>query len=113
MPAIDTAQTRHYAITNLPRGPDFQSGWEGSYLINMSQNLRFLWARHVGSGSSVVGSRHSPNGLAIGHDGAIYAAGRFWDTEDFDPGPGKDEHTSEKEDDLFISKLTPNGFYDQ
>ncbi len=40
----------------------------------------------------------------------IYVSGRFYETEDFDPGPGIDNHTSDGLD-CCISKFDPSGNY--
>ena len=41
--------------------------------------------------------------------GNVYVAGDFYGTVDFDPGLNVDEHTSNGNDDCFMSKFSPNG----
>ncbi len=39
----------------------------------------------------------------------VFVAGYYRDTVDFDPGAGEDEHTSNGDQDVFLSKFTPDG----
>ncbi|MDV6029538.1 MAG: hypothetical protein F9B45_05410 [Phycisphaera sp. RhM] len=64
----------------------------------------FVWARALGGSGSDVGY-----GLALAGDGSVYTTGSFYDTADFDPGPGTSNLTSAGRDDVFVSKLDAAG----
>jgi len=48
-------------------------------------------------------------GVAIDGSGNTYVTGLFSNTVDFDPGPGVDEHTSNGDTDIFLSKFNSDG----
>jgi hypothetical protein len=60
------------------------------------------WVRTWGEGG--VG-----NAVAVDNSMYVYITGRFSDTVDFDPGPGIEEHTSNGQDDTFLSKFNTDG----
>jgi hypothetical protein len=57
------------------------------------------------------GGTGADNGLRIAIDGSnnIYVIGDFRDTVDFDPGAGTDEHTSNGEWDVYLSRFDSSG----
>jgi len=83
-----TAQGSDVFVTKL--GPD------GSY----------HWTR-------TFGGPHFETGWAIaaGPDNSVIVTGEFYETVDFDPGPGQDLRTSNGKQDFFITKLGPDGSY--
>lgn len=62
------------------------------------------WARTWGGTELTEGFS-----IAIDGSGNAYITGYFQGTVDFDPGPGLDNHTSNGDDDVFLSKFDPNG----
>jgi hypothetical protein len=74
------------------------------FLSKFDLNGEFQWARTWGGGEGDTGF-----GVAIDSSGNAYISGIFYDTVDFDPGPGIDEHTSNGVEDTFLSKLDSNG----
>jgi hypothetical protein len=62
------------------------------------------WARQMGGGGNEKG-----NSLTLDASGNVYTTGSFYDTVDFDPGPGIYTLISAGETDIFISKLDASG----
>lgn len=65
---------------------------------------QMLWVRRIGG----------PNldfceGIGVGPDGAVFLAGYFEGSVDFDPGPGEFFLNSAGDVDVFIAKYTPQG----
>lgn len=71
-----------------------------------SQSLRFEWVKQFG-GTSLDGGTD----IVLDASGNIYSTGFFTGTVDFDPGPGVFNLVAPptNEEDIFISKLDPNG----
>jgi hypothetical protein len=90
-------------------GPDVDNhtanliGWD-TFLSKFDSNGNFVWAR-------TWGGSHADKGWSVAIDGSgnAYITGLFEDTEDFDPGAGVDEHSSNGDQDAFLSKFDPNG----
>jgi len=74
------------------------------FLSKFDSAGEFQWARTWGGSDNDGGS-----GVAIDGSGNAYITGYFYETVDFDPGPGADEHTSNGEWDIFLSKFPPDG----
>ncbi len=53
----------------------------------------------------IVGDYADGGGIGVDADGNIYVGGRLYDTQDFDPGPGVDNHTSNGGMDVFVAKF--------
>jgi hypothetical protein len=74
------------------------------FVVSLTSDGGYQWARTFGgSGRDRVG------GVSVAADGAIYAAGQFEQTVDFDPGPGQLLRSSAGEIDEFLVALTPAG----
>jgi hypothetical protein len=69
----------------------------------------FLWAQTWGGVYAEFGS-----GIAADIHGNAYVTGSFYDTIDFDPGPGTDIHSATTWDkpDAFLVKYDPSGSYE-
>lgn len=66
----------------------------------------FVWAKRIG-GDDVVSSVF--NTMKADSAGNIYLAGHFWNTVDFDPGPGTYNLTSDNNYDIVFMKLNADG----
>ena len=79
-------------------------GFGDVFVLKLDANGNFLWAKGVGGTGFDIG-------WSIGIDpfGNVYTTGWFFDTVDFNPGTGVDNHTSAGEGDIFIQKLDANG----
>jgi len=74
------------------------------FIQKLSGNGSFIWAKHIkGEGLKSV------NDLTIDRNGNIYTTGDFWNTVDFDPGPGVVNLTPIGNSDIFIQKLNSEG----
>lgn len=83
---------------------------EDSYDIfvqKLDANGNFVWARRMGGAGDDYG-----RGIAIDGRGNVYTTGYFWDTADFDPGPGTVNLTSAGLTDIFLQKLDNDGTFD-
>ena len=75
------------------------------FLSKFDSNGEFRWARTWGG----VSDGDWSSGVAIDGTGSAYVTGWFSGTIDFDPGLGVDEHTSNGQQDAFLSKFGLNG----
>lgn len=73
-----------------------------NYAALAQSNL--IWAKQMGSIGSDAGAS-----IAIDNSGNVYTTGFFTNTADFDPGAGVYDLTSNGNEDIFISKLSPAG----
>src|SRR5262245_37621703 len=90
-------------VTNLT-----SIGANDAYLTRYDRDGRLVWARQIG-GTGSVGSSLT-GGIASDEGNAIYIAGSFSGTADFDPGSGVFEMTAPgANSDLFVAKLTRAG----
>lgn len=64
----------------------------------------FQWVRGWGGLYEDVGTEVYASDL-----NDIFITGYYYDTVDFDPGPDVEEHTSNGQRDIFLSKFTPDG----
>ena len=78
-----------------------------SYLL-FGQDPVYEWAIMAGDTSSAFNTMYV-TGNATDSQGNIYTAGYFWDTVDFDPGPGFQFVNSIGKTDSYIQKLDGNG----
>ena len=92
-------------------GPDvdqhISNGNGDTFLSKFDMAGQFQWARTWGGSGSETGW-----GVDVDDLGNAYVTGDFWDKVDFDPGPGVDEHTSNGDYDIFLSKFDSNGVYE-
>ena len=83
------------------------SAGEGdAFAVSLSSSGNFQWAKGFGGTSD-----DSANGLATDKSGAIWIAGNFRSTVDFDPGTSVFNLTSAGESDAFVAKLTSAGSF--
>jgi hypothetical protein len=80
------------------------NGVVDAFLSKFDSSGNFKWARTWGGGVYDYGF-----GVAVDGTGNAYVTGDFYDTVDFDPGPGVDNHTSNGEPDAFLSKFDSSG----
>jgi hypothetical protein len=89
-------------------GEDFHTskGDRDAFLVKFDQEGSFLWAESWGG-------LHCEPGLSVAVDdnGNAYVTGDFFseDDFDFDPGPGKDIHISNGNEDAYLVKYDPDG----
>jgi len=83
------------------------AGYIDVFLSKFDSSGAFKWARTWGGGS------HGEIGYSVAVDGSgnVYVTGPFYGTADFDPGSGVDNHTSNGEDDVFLSQLDTSGTF--
>jgi hypothetical protein len=74
------------------------------FISKLDSNGNFLWAKAIGGQVSCIGY-----GIAVDTSGNVYTTGFFWNTIDFDPGPGTFDLTSAGWSDIFVCKLDTNG----
>ena len=76
------------------------------FISKLDPNGGFVWARNTG-GTTPIGGMAQDHGLgiAIGERGNLVVTGKFYDTADFDPGPGTNLLTSAGDADIFLIKL--------
>jgi len=90
-----------------PGGGEETHSSYGSYDASLSKfdsSGAFLWAKAWGGKDQDQGYS-----VAVDTSGNAYVTGLFRETADFDPGPGKDLHTSNGFGDVFLSKLDSSG----
>lgn len=75
-----------------------------TFVLKLTESGDFVWAKRWGGSGVEIG-----NAVAVGADGAVYTAGVFSNTVDFDPGPGTFDVSVEGSRDAFASKLNSNG----
>lgn len=80
------------------------SGNSGCYILKLDSMGNFIWANAFSSNGYEIGKD-----VAVDRNGNIYTTGIFYNTIDFDPGPGVNNKTSVGNADVFIQKLDSNG----
>jgi len=85
--------------------PDLPGESTGNILVlKMDTNGDVIWAKGlIGPSASLA------NSIEVDNDGNILTTGRLKGTNDFDPGAGEFTLTTQSIDDVFISKLDPEG----
>src|SRR6185436_15818325 len=68
------------------------------------QNPVYEWAKQMGDPGASIGES-----IAVDPAGKVYTTGLFWDTADFDPGPGLHNLIAAGDADVFVSKLNASG----
>ncbi|QNL23025.1 T9SS type A sorting domain-containing protein [Hyphobacterium sp. CCMP332] len=88
----------------------FARGQYNAFLIKLDSIGNFIWSVNNGtlpqSGWGTIADNHAVN---IDDEDNIIASGVFYGETDFDPGPDSAIHISEGQEDVYISKYTPNG----
>jgi len=84
-------------------GPDI-------FLSKFDSSGNYLWARTWGGAGSGT-PQEDGWGVVTDISTNVYVTGHFNFTVDFDPGPGEDNHTSNGNGDVFLSKLDPSGSF--
>lgn len=105
-----------YILGGFTGSPDFDpgiisvihtsNGGSDAYLSKFDSSGTFLWVR-VFSGTN----EEIPHKLVNDSNGNIYLIGDFYETVDFDPGPGTDYYTSNGSSDIFLCSLNTDGLY--
>jgi hypothetical protein len=76
------------------------------YLSKFDSSGSFQWVRTWGGTS-----QEWPSDIAYDFNGNIYLAGIFYESADFDPGQGKDYHTSKGNGDIYLSCFNKDGTF--
>jgi hypothetical protein len=74
------------------------------FIAKFNSSGVFQWARTWGGANEDYGQ-----GVAVDGLGKLYVTGWFRYLADFNPGPGVDEHSSDVENELFLSKFDTSG----
>lgn len=82
------------------------SGGTDVFVTSLAADGSFAWARTFG-GISTDGAHD----LSVGNAGELSVTGYYWETVDFDPTEGVDEHTSLGQSDIFVTRLGTDGSY--
>ena len=85
----------------------FNLVWAGStdvFVCKISSVGNFIWAKRIGGPSS-----DAAYSIGLDEQQNVYSTGFYWQTVDFDPGPGTFNLTSDALGDGFILKLKNNG----
>jgi uncharacterized repeat protein (TIGR01451 family) len=92
------------------------SGSSDIFVLKLNASGNFIWARNMGGATNYEGPlalsiAEGDVGLSITLDpsGNVYTTGSFAGKADFDPGSGIFFLTATSPQDLFVSKLDPNG----
>ena len=80
------------------------SSFSDVFVLKMDTNGNHIWAKKIGgeAGDGVFA-------ISLDNDDNILLSGNFWETADFDPGPGLQNLTALSNADNFILKLTHDG----
>ncbi|MBI2920648.1 MAG: hypothetical protein HYY18_06140 [Planctomycetes bacterium] len=85
-------------------------GGSDIFVCKLGPDGRYAWFHAIGATSDDSGA-----GVAVDESGEVFVTGRFRDTVDFDPGPGRDRHrfksTAWDRDDAFVTKFSAQGEY--
>jgi len=84
----------------------FSNGQVDAFICKLDLGGNLIWAHQVGGALTDVGST-----LTVDYHGAVYVAGSFRDTIDFDPGPGNYFIHSMGVADIFILSLDSAGHF--
>lgn len=88
-------------------GTDNHSSTSGNVFITKYGNDgSYSWTRTFGNSGQT-----SYYDITTDADGYIYATGYFTDTADFDGSGGVDNHTSNGNDDIYVTRLSTDGTY--
>lgn len=82
------------------------AGQNDVFVSKLENDGQFAWAARLGGSLA-----ESAGGIGVGADGAVFVAGSFQGTADFDPGPKTAELVSFGQEDVFVARLGPAGSY--
>ena len=82
------------------------NGLSDAYLSKFDSSGNFLWARTWGGADD-----DCAYGVAIDASGNPNVTGVFWETADFDPGNEVDNHSSNGDEDAFLSRFDFSGAF--
>jgi len=91
--------------------PHTSGDWRTVFLSKFDSSGNFKWARTWGGEAAGDVFGDSGKGVAVDGFGNVYVTGYFHGTVDFDPG-GVDPHTSNGENDAFLSKFDSSGNFE-
>ena len=77
------------------------------FITRFNPDRSYGWTRTFGSSVGDYG-----HGVDFDQDGRVIITGGFWETVDFDPGEGVDEHTSAGITDAFVTVFSADGSYE-
>jgi len=80
------------------------AGFTDAFISKLDASGNFVWVKQFTGTSSIYGFS-----IAVDASENVYTTGYFFQTADFDPGPGTFNLTSAGYDDVFISKLDASG----
>jgi hypothetical protein len=98
-----------YMVDFDPGGGTYYLTSNGSsdiFLSKISSDGVLQWARNWGGQGGDTG-----RGIDAEPWGNIYLTGHYMLTVDFDPGPGVDNQSSNGNDDIFLLKVLPDGYW--
>ena len=84
--------------------PHSSAGNSDAYVVKLTSNGVYIWGNSWGGTEN-----ENSQCVNVANNGLIHAAGNFYGTADFDPGPGVTERTSHGANDMFINMLVPTG----
>jgi len=76
------------------------------YVLKLDPDGQFLWVNTIGAEKIELGYASTCDS-----SGNVFATGMFYETVDFDPGTGVDEHTSHIFPDTYLTKYDSDGNY--
>jgi outer membrane protein assembly factor BamB len=97
-----------WGTADFDPGPDVHDlvpadGPYDGFIVKLNRDGELVWVKHL----------VTPDGegfaIAVDASGFIYVTGRFYNTADFDPGPGVFNMTSAGDGDIFVTKLDNSG----
>lgn len=80
------------------------NGVVDAYVVKFNVLGGFQWARGWGGLYEDAARR-----VAVNQLGDVFVTGYYWNIADFDPSGDVDVHTSNGQQDVFLSKFTPEG----
>jgi len=85
------------------------AGGRDIFLQKLNTEGTYAWTKTWGT---AVGLADLGTGVAVDPSGRVLVVGRFYNTVDFDPGAGVDNHTSAGDFDVFITRFGADGSYE-
>lgn len=82
------------------------NGSYDAFALELTSGGSYVWAASVGGAFTDY-----LQDMAVSAAGAVYLAGIFQSTADFDPGPGTQNRTALGSFDMYVTKLKPSGSF--